>query len=191
MGGGASRCRKAKQRPRSTASCSTLTDKDVPRSASCPPPAATPATWSTRFPSVLARGPASHRPVPVPLGARPGRPVDHLLSQDAIYIGGGSMRNMLASGAEHGIDEAMRRAWERGVVLAGLSAGAMCWFEGGVSPAAARRSRRGIGLLRGPVRAPRRRPERLPVYEAAVATGHCRRASRQTTAPRRSTTARG
>ena len=43
------------------------------------------------------------------------------------------MRNMLAVWREHGVDEAMRQAWERGVVLAGLSAGAMCWFEGGVT----------------------------------------------------------
>ena len=43
------------------------------------------------------------------------------------------MRNMLAIWREHGIDDAMRTAWHRGVVLAGLSAGAMCWFEGGVS----------------------------------------------------------
>ncbi len=43
------------------------------------------------------------------------------------------MRNLLAIWREHGVDEAMRRAWERGTVLAGLSAGAMCWFEGGVS----------------------------------------------------------
>ena len=60
-------------------------------------------------------------------------PIAHMLSQDALYIGGGSMRNMLAIWREHGIDEAMRTAWERGIVLAGLSAGAMCWFEGGVS----------------------------------------------------------
>ena len=41
------------------------------------------------------------------------------------------MRNMLAVWREHGVDEAVRAAWEPGVVLAGLSAGAMCWFEGG------------------------------------------------------------
>jgi dipeptidase E len=60
-------------------------------------------------------------------------PHAHLLSQDAIYVGGGSMRNLLAIWREHGIDTTMREAWERGIVLAGVSAGAMCWFEGGVS----------------------------------------------------------
>ena len=60
-------------------------------------------------------------------------PVAHLLAQDVIYVGGGSMRNMLAIWREHSIDVAMRDAWASGTVLAGLSAGAMCWFEGGVS----------------------------------------------------------
>jgi peptidase E len=59
-----------------------------------------------------------------------------LLSQDAIYVGGGSMRNMLAIWREHRIDTAMREAWEAGVILAGLSAGAMCWFEGGITMSA-------------------------------------------------------
>lgn len=68
-------------------------------------------------------------------------PREHLLAQDAIYVGGGSMRNMLAVWREHGVDAAMRSAWERGIVLAGLSAGAMCWFEGGITMSGGRRRR--------------------------------------------------
>src|SRR5437764_1091131 len=41
-------------------------------------------------------------------------PVEHLLAQDAIYVGGGSMRNMLAIWREHAIDDAMREAWSSG-----------------------------------------------------------------------------
>ena len=41
-------------------------------------------------------------------------PYEHLLAQDAIYVGGGSMRNMLAIWREHGVDAAMRQAWEAG-----------------------------------------------------------------------------
>jgi dipeptidase E len=77
-------------------------------------------------------------------------PHAHLLAQDAIYVGGGSMRNMLAIWREHGIDKTMRRAWEAGIVLAGVSAGAMCWFEGGVSRSGgALDAVRGLGLLPG------------------------------------------
>jgi peptidase E len=100
-------------------------------------------------------------------------PVEHLLAQDAIYVGGGSMRNLLAIWREHGIDQAMRRAWESGVVLAGVSAGAMCWFEGGVSSSGgAPEPVAGLGLLGGSLSVHRdSEPERLPVYRAAVGAG--------------------
>jgi dipeptidase E len=54
---------------------------------------------------------------------------DHLLAQDMIYVGGGSVISMLAVWKAHGIDEILREAWERGIVLCGLSAGSLCWFE--------------------------------------------------------------
>jgi len=100
-------------------------------------------------------------------------PVAHLLAQHAIYVGGGSMRNLLAVWREHGIDRALRRAWDGGVVLAGLSAGAMCWFEGGISMSAGTPEPvRGLGLLDGSlsVHLDGER-QRLPVYRAAVASG--------------------
>ena len=56
-----------------------------------------------------------------------------LLSQDVIYVGGGNTANMLAIWRAHGIDEILREAWENGVLLAGLSAGSLCWFEEGVT----------------------------------------------------------
>jgi dipeptidase E len=100
-------------------------------------------------------------------------PAAHLLAQDAIYVGGGSMRNMLAVWREHGIDEAMRSAWERGVVLAGLSAGAMCWFQGGVTMSGGSpRPAAGLHLLEGSMSVHLgSEPERLPAYREAIATG--------------------
>jgi dipeptidase E len=100
-------------------------------------------------------------------------PVKHLLQQDAIYVGGGSMRNLLAVWREHGIDEAMRIAWESGTVLAGLSAGAMCWFEGGVSMSAgAPAPVHGLGLLEGSLSVHLDgEVQRLPIFRRAIATG--------------------
>lgn len=49
--------------------------------------------------------------------------------QDVIYVGGGNTANMLAVWRAHGLDVALRRAWEAGVALCGVSAGANCWFE--------------------------------------------------------------
>jgi dipeptidase E len=49
--------------------------------------------------------------------------------QDLIYVGGGNTANMLAIWRIHGVDAALRTAWEAGVVMAGMSAGANCWFQ--------------------------------------------------------------
>ena len=75
---------------------------------------------------------------------------DHLLAQDLIYVGGGSMLNLLAIWRAHGIDDVLRRCWERGVVMVGQSAGAMCWFEWGITRSAgAARPAPGLGLISG------------------------------------------
>jgi dipeptidase E len=74
----------------------------------------------------------------------------HLLGQDLIYVGGGSMLNLIAIWRAHGIDEVLTECWRRGVVLAGQSAGAMCWFESGVTRSAgAARLAPGLGLVPG------------------------------------------
>lgn len=57
----------------------------------------------------------------------------HLLSQDLIYVGGGSLLSLLGVWHAHGIDSMLREAWEAGVVLCGLSAGSLCWFAEAVS----------------------------------------------------------
>src|SRR5699024_11003405 len=54
-----------------------------------------------------------------------------LLTQDVIWVNGGSVVNLLAVWRAHGLDGILRRAWQAGVVLAGISAGSLCWFQGG------------------------------------------------------------
>ncbi|HLO97615.1 MAG TPA: peptidase E, partial [Fimbriimonas sp.] len=51
------------------------------------------------------------------------------LQQDVIYVGGGNTRNLLVLWREWGVDVALRKAYEAGVILTGVSAGANCWFE--------------------------------------------------------------
>ena len=55
----------------------------------------------------------------------------HLLAQDVVWVGGGSVANLLAIWQVHDLDTVMREAWEAGVVLAGVSAGSICWHVGG------------------------------------------------------------
>lgn len=67
-------------------------------------------------------------------------PVDlrsFVLSKDIIYVGGGNTKSMLAVWREWGLDVILREAWESGIVLAGISAGSICWFEQGVTDSVA------------------------------------------------------
>jgi peptidase E len=56
-----------------------------------------------------------------------------LLAQDVIYVGGGNTKSLLAVWRDWGVAEVIREVWESGVVLAGVSAGAICWFEQGLT----------------------------------------------------------
>jgi dipeptidase E len=75
-----------------------------------------------------------------------------VLEQDVIYVGGGATANLLAVWRLHGLDRALREAWRRGVVMAGISAGAICWFEDGITDSFGmpfRALNDGLGFLRG------------------------------------------
>ncbi len=121
------------------------------------------------FPPERAR--ASH----LPLFARDGHDVRaHLLAQDVAYVGGGNTVNLLAIWRAHGIDTILREAWEAGVVMAGMSAGALCWFEGGITDSygSVDGLPDGLGLLPGSM-CPHfdSEPGRRPVYRRLVAEG--------------------
>jgi peptidase E len=57
----------------------------------------------------------------------------HLLEQDVVWVNGGSVANLLAVWRVHGLDDIFRRVWEAGVVLSGVSAGSICWYQGGTT----------------------------------------------------------
>ncbi|WP_432489468.1 Type 1 glutamine amidotransferase-like domain-containing protein [Kineococcus sp. SYSU DK018] len=74
----------------------------------------------------------------------------HLLDADVVWVGGGSVANLLAVWRVHGLDTAFRTAWEAGVVLGGVSAGSICWFTGGTTDSFGPELRavtNGLGLL--------------------------------------------
>jgi len=98
---------------------------------------------------------------------------DIVLSQDIVYVGGGSMRNLLAIWRVHRLDAILREAWERGIVLAGLSAGAMCWFQGGVTTSSGcPEPTPGLGLLPGSLSVHAdSEPARRPVLHRAIRDG--------------------
>ena len=75
-----------------------------------------------------------------------------VLAQDAIYVGGGNVANMLAIWRVHGFGDLLREAWEKGIVLFGVSAGMICWFEAVVTDSFGLQLeglRDGLGFLSG------------------------------------------
>ncbi|MET7639291.1 peptidase E [Streptomyces sp. NPDC005438] len=73
-----------------------------------------------------------------------------VMEQDVVWVMGGSVANLLAVWRVHGLDRVLRRAWEAGVVLSGVSAGSLCWFQGGVTDSFGRQLTPltdGLGLL--------------------------------------------
>lgn len=107
------------------------------------------------------------------LGNRPMALREHLLAQDLIYVGGGSMVNLLAIWGAHDIASILTLAWRQGIVIAGQSAGAMCWFEAGVTKSSGHpRPVAGLGILPGSLCVHyHSEPERRPVYREAIAAG--------------------
>jgi peptidase E len=100
---------------------------------------------------------------------------DFLADKDAIYVAGGNTASLLAVWRAHGVDEALRAAHEAGVVLAGRSAGGLCWFESGTTDSFGPRLQPlvgGLGLIPGS-HCPHYdgEPERRPTYHALVASG--------------------
>jgi dipeptidase E len=138
----------------------TLTGKAAPRVCFLPTASGDPREQSTRFYERFGAWPCEPSILSLfNLGRDRIDPIKHLLAQDAIYVGGGSMRNMLAVWREHGVDQAMRAAWESGIVLTGLSGGAP-------EPVV------GLGLLPASLSVHLDgEPERRPAYRAAVAAG--------------------
>ncbi|MEU4421925.1 peptidase E [Actinoplanes sp. NPDC024001] len=57
----------------------------------------------------------------------------HILAQDIVWVGGGSVANLCAVWRVHGLDEILYEAWQAGVVMAGVSAGSICWHTGGTT----------------------------------------------------------
>jgi dipeptidase E len=127
-----------------------LTGQDTPKVCWVPTASGDADDFTGRFYEVFGGGRA--KPSHLALFMRDVADLEaFLLGQDAIYVGGGNTANMLAVWRVHGVDRILAEAWRRGIVLGGLSAGGLCWFEGGSTDSfgglAALRD--GLGFLAG------------------------------------------
>jgi dipeptidase E len=98
---------------------------------------------------------------------------EFVLGFDAVYVGGGSTLNLMAIWRAHGLDAILAEAWDRGVVLAGMSAGMICWFEAPVTDSFGDglRAIEGLGLLPGSACAHGSDHARRAAYAALVTCG--------------------
>ncbi len=133
--------------------------------------AATVASWYAAFAGRAER--ASHAallPMPNFADLR-----SHLLAQDLIWVWGGSVAGLMALWRVHGLPEVLAEAYETGVVLAGVSAGALCWASGGTTDSYGPRLQPwtgGLRLVEGSV-CPHydSEGERRPLYRRLVDNG--------------------
>jgi peptidase E len=100
---------------------------------------------------------------------------EHLLAQDVIWVGGGSVAALMVVWRLHGLDVVLREAWEAGVVLTGGSAGSLCWHTGGTTDSFGPELRPwtdGLGLVAGST-CPHYDSEarRRPLYQQLVRDG--------------------
>jgi dipeptidase E len=87
--------------------------------------------YSVRFYAAMAE--LDCRPARLPFFGRTPDLRKLVLEQDVVYVGGGNTKSMLAVWRDWGLDQILREAWQAGTLLCGTSAGAICWFEGGVT----------------------------------------------------------
>lgn len=150
-----------------------LTKKAAPRIALVPTASGDSPRFTAEFPDHFQRLGAVPSVVSLFRGADPNF-IEHLLSQDIIYVSGGNTRNMLTLWKLWGVDEAIRAAYQNGVVLAGVSAGSICWFESGLTDSwpGELRELSCMGLLKGS-NCPHYdgEPGRRPTYQRLVASG--------------------
>jgi peptidase E len=111
------------------------------------------------------------------LPRRPARTADlpaFVSQQDVFYVGGGNTANLLAIWRTHGLDRLLRKAFNAGAVLSGISAGMLCWFEGGLTDSfgGLRALDDGLGLVKGTA-CPHYdgESERQPAYRRLIAGG--------------------
>lgn len=112
-----------------------VTGRDNPRICFLPTPCGDHPEFIEKFYEAFAgRGRLSHATLFITRGTE-ARPQAHLLDQDLIYVSSGNSVSGLAVWRAHGIDRVLAEAWRRGTVMAGVSAGGVCWFDESITDA--------------------------------------------------------
>jgi len=150
-----------------------LTGRESPRVLFIPTASGDNEPYQLRFFQAFTR--LGCRPAVLPFFKRTPQDLEgFVMEHDAIAVGGGNTRTMLAIWRDWGLDGILARAYERGIPMGGSSAGSICWFEHGITDSIAGplTSLRCLGLVTGS-NCPHydSEPERRPTYRAMVASG--------------------
>ena len=152
--------------------CLKLTDKEKPSLGFIGTASGDAVLYRGRFEALAAELDCDASTLP--FFARTPDVAEWVTAQDVILVGGGNTKSMLAVWREWGLTERLREAWESGTVLTGWSAGAICWFEQGVTDSFADRldALDCLGFLPGSC-CPHYSGEvdRRPAYESLVKDG--------------------
>ena len=108
-----------------------LTGKSNPRICFLPTATGDNDTYIVRFYSVFTR--LNCRPSHIDFFSRTIDINEHIINQDIIFVGGGNTKSMLAVWSDWGMDKILKKAYEQGAIMSGVSAGAICWFTRGVT----------------------------------------------------------
>jgi peptidase E len=98
---------------------------------------------------------------------------DYLLDKDIVYVGGGHTGQMLARWKVSGLDKILKKAWNQGVLLAGVSSGSACWFEEALTDSVPDKltPEKCLGFLKGSTCSHYNNPERRPTFHQLIRTG--------------------
>ncbi len=150
-----------------------LVDREQPRVCFVPTASGDSQVYIDRFYAAFESLPC--RPAHLSLFSPPTADLESFVGeQDVIYVGGGNTRNLLVLWREWGLDAIFREAWQQGTILAGISAGSICWFEEGVTDSIPGRLTplRCLGFLSSS-NCPHYdgEPERRPAYHRLISQG--------------------
>ena len=109
----------------------SISNKDCPKICFLPTATGDDDSYIVRFYSVFTR--FNCIPSHIDFFRRTIDIYEHIMSQDVVFVGGGNTKSMLAVWRDWGMDNILKNAYDKGVIMSGVSAGAICWFTSGIT----------------------------------------------------------
>ena len=108
-----------------------LSQSDCPKICFIPTATGDDNSYIVRFYSVFTR--LNCRPTHIEFFKRTIDIDNHIMNQDIVFVGGGNTKSMLAVWSDWGMNNILHKAYNKGVIMSGVSAGAICWFTNGIT----------------------------------------------------------